>query len=153
MQKIQIRTATKADLPTLLEFEQGIITVERPFDETLKEGSITYYDIEGFISSENVEVIVAVAGTEIVSSAYGKIKTASPYLNHEQYAYLGFMFTKPEYRGRGINKMIIERLNDWAKSKNLKEVRLDVYSDNESAIRAYKKAGFKKHMVTMRIEI
>jgi ribosomal protein S18 acetylase RimI-like enzyme len=63
------------------------------------------------------------------------------------------MFTKPEYRGRGINKMIIERLNDWAKSKKLKEVRLDVYSDNESAIRAYKKAGFKKHMVTMRIEI
>jgi hypothetical protein len=29
-----------------LEFEQGIITAERPYDPTLKQGTISYYNIE-----------------------------------------------------------------------------------------------------------
>ena len=39
------REATLKDLHTLLEFEQGIIAAERPFDGTLKEGEIHYYDL------------------------------------------------------------------------------------------------------------
>jgi GNAT superfamily N-acetyltransferase len=153
MAEIQIRTARTTDLPILLEFEQGIITAERPYDKTLKAGHINYYDIGELILSDNSEVIVAVNTEEIVGSAYVKIKTALPYLDHADYAYLGFMFVKPEYRGRGINMLIIEALNEWAKSKGITEIRLDVYADNVSALRAYEKADFKPHLVNMRMRI
>lgn len=46
MNLIYIRKAQLSDLATLLEFEQGIITAERPYDPTLKEEKIHYYDIE-----------------------------------------------------------------------------------------------------------
>ncbi len=153
MTEIKIRLALLEELPTLLEFEQGIITAERPYDPTLADDPISYYDIKAMIESEDAEVIVAVADDNIVASAYAKIVKANPYFKHSHYAYLGFMFTLPEYRGQGINRKIIENLNFWAKSKNVNEVRLQVYDENDSAIRAYEKAGFKKYMVTMRMKI
>ena len=42
MHPINIRKAHPDDLEKLLEFEQGIISAERPFDPTLKEGKIHY---------------------------------------------------------------------------------------------------------------
>ena len=40
-----IRIATLKDLTVLLRFEQGVIEAERPFDPTIKECEIPYYDI------------------------------------------------------------------------------------------------------------
>jgi len=153
MKEIIIRKATLADLPVLQGFEQGIITAERPYDETLKTGQITYYDIKSLIETNETEVIVAVIGEEVVGSAYATIKDAKPYLKHSHYAYLGFMYVNPEHRGKGINKKIIEELKNWALSRNISELRLDVYNDNHSAIKAYEKAGFEKHLINMRMEI
>ena len=45
MNSIHIRKALLSDLATLLEFEQGIIAAERPYDPTLKKEKIQYYNI------------------------------------------------------------------------------------------------------------
>jgi ribosomal protein S18 acetylase RimI-like enzyme len=39
----------------------------------------------------------------------------------------------------------------WVKEKKLTEVRLDVYAENESAISAYEKIGFKPDLLKMRL--
>ena len=132
MQQIIIRKAHPNDLEKLLEFEQGIITAERPFDPTLKSEKINYYDIEKMISALDVEVLVAEIGSEIVSSGYARIVTAKPYLNHLNYAYLGFMYTVADHRGKGVNAKIIEALKKWCTLQNVFEMRLDVYNDNIS---------------------
>lgn len=110
MNSLNIRKARLDDLKTLLEFEQGIITAERAYDPTLKEGTISYYNIEKMISATDIEVLVAEIDAVIVGSGYARIAAAKPYLNHENYAYLGFMFTDPKYRGKGVNSKIIEAL-------------------------------------------
>ena len=148
---IYIRKATLDDLATLLEFEQGIIAAERPFDPTLKEGKINYYDIGKMIEANDVEVVVAVLNGQIIGSGYARIENAKPYLNHKLYAYLGFMFTHPDHRGQGVNTLIIEALTNWVRSQDILEMRLDVYNDNPSAIKAYEKVGFKKHLINMRL--
>jgi GNAT superfamily N-acetyltransferase len=153
MSKINIRKARLEDLNILLEFEQGIITAERPYDPTLKEGKINYYDIEKMITAAHIEVVVAEIGAKIVGSGYARIEAAKPYLNHDNYAYLGFMYTDPQHRGKGVNAIIIEALKEWCLSQKITELRLDVYNDNPSAIRAYEKVGFKKHLLNMRVEL
>ena len=151
MHQMIIRKAHANDLEKLLEFEQGIITAERPFDPTLKAEKINYYDIEKMISALDVKVLVAEIGSEIVSSGYARIVTAKPYLNHLNYAYLGFMYTVADHRGKEINAKIIEALKKWCTLQNVFEMRLDVYNDNISAIKAYEKSGFKKHLINMRM--
>lgn len=153
MSQINIRKATLEDLSILLEFEQGIISAERPFDTTLKEDPISYYDIEKMITAIDVEVVVAAIESEIVGSGYARIETAKTYLKHDNYAYLGFMYTDPKHRGKGVNAKIIEALKEWCRSHKIIELRLDVYNDNPSAIRAYEKVGFKKHLLNMRVQL
>lgn len=150
MQNLVIRKATLDDLDALLVFEQGVISTERPFDSTLKTGRTHYYDIEEMIAASHIELLVAELGNELIGSGYARIENAKPYLQHQQHAYLGFMYVKPEYRGKGINKMIIDALAKWSASQNITELRLDVYQPNEAAIKAYERAGFVKHMVHMR---
>lgn len=148
-----IREATEKDLEILLTFEQGIVTAERPFNSTLKDGEIHYYDLSEFIQSPDAILIVAEEDNEIVGSGYALIKKSEKdYNNFENYAYLGFMYVKPEYRGKGINKVITDELVGWSKSKGISEVRLDVYAQNESAIKAYEKAGFEPLLLTMRLK-
>lgn len=150
---VEVRRAIETEIEVLLSFEKGIIDTERPFDTTLKEGEIHYYDIIELIRCDQAEVLVAIVGDEIVGSGYAKILQAKPYQKFTQYAYLGFMYVKPEYRGQGINKKILDGLIQWAKLKNLTEVRLDVYDENVIAKIAYLKVGFKPNLLEMRLEI
>jgi len=153
MDKINFRAAEINDLPILYKFEQGIVSTERPFDPTLKNEHINYYNIRAMITANDVAVIVALVNDEIIASAYVKIKKAPPYLKFEYYAYLGFMYVRPKYRGQGVSQKVIEQAKIWAKLKNLNELRLEVYDENISAIAAYEKFGFKKHIIEMRVEI
>lgn len=150
--EIHIRRATLEDLPVLLDFEQGIVKAERPFDVTIREGKVNYYDLEKMVQDPKSCVIVAEADSKIVSSGYAIPKPARHYLDHEFYAYLGFMYTDEDYRGRGINALIVEALKKWSKEQGFKEIRLTVYNDNVGAIKAYEKVGFKKHIIEMRLE-
>ncbi|MET4543941.1 GNAT superfamily N-acetyltransferase [Pedobacter africanus] len=148
-----IRIAKPEDLSTLLEFEQGVISAERPFNPTLIDGKIQYYDLNYLMSTDEAVVAVAEEGGVAIASGYALIKKAEkPYFNFETYAYLGFMYVKPEYRGRGVNKLILDFLIDWSKEKGITEIRLDVYDKNESAIAAYEKAGFEPLLLTMRLK-
>ncbi|WP_367180458.1 N-acetyltransferase family protein [uncultured Muriicola sp.] len=130
MKNVRIREAVESDLATLLQFEQALIEAERPFDPTIRTGHLHYYDLKEFITNKEAMVVVAEVDGQIVSSGFGIAKTARSYLDHEQYAYLGFMYTLAEYRGQGINGKIVEV---------------------DPAIIAYEKVGFKKHIIEMRI--
>lgn len=150
---MNIRTAVLEDLPILYEFEQGIIATERPFDPTLRKGHITYYDLKEKILSDNSEIIVVEIDDEIIGSAFIEVRLAHSFQQFTNYAYIGFMYVKPEYRGKGISHQIIMALNAWADSRNLKEIRLEVYSANTAAQRAYEKSGFDKHIIEMRMAL
>jgi ribosomal protein S18 acetylase RimI-like enzyme len=151
MEKLIIRKAVLTDLETLIVFEQGVINAERPFDSTLKTQHTHYYDIEKMITAADVELVVAELNHEIIGCGYARIENAKPYLQHLHHAYLGFMYVIPEQRGKGVNKKIIDALAAWSYSKNITELRLDVYQNNEAAIKAYERSGFTKHMVAMRM--
>ncbi len=102
------------------------------------------------IDALEVTLVVAESDGILVGSGYARIEPAKPYLRQPLHAYLGFMYVEPAHRGKGINRMIIDALKAWALSRNITELRLDVYHANASAIQAYEKAGFSQHMINMR---
>jgi len=150
---VQIRKAIESEIESLLIFEKEIINTERPFDNTLKDGEIHYYDLIELIRSDKAELLVAVVNNEIVGSGYAKILRADVFQKYKEYAYLGFMYVKPGFRGQGINQKILNGLIDWAKGQNLTEIRLEVYDKNTKAKNSYLKAGFTPHLLEMRLEI
>lgn len=153
MENIVVRDAVLRDLEVLLGFEQEIIKAERPFDPTIRPDPVNYYNLSNYISDPTVKVVVAQWGSRVVGSGYALRKKARHYLDHQEYAYLGFMYVLPECRGKRINQQITQELMEWAREQGLFEVRLTVYEDNVPAIKAYEKSGFEKHLNEMRIRL
>ena len=146
---LKIRQATLNDLEILLEFEQLLIDYERNLTSHIKVGHINYYDIESFIKKPDAIVIVAETNGEIIGSGYALIRSNKTYKTPDKYVYLGFMYVKEEHRGKGVNKRIMNELIEWGKKSGYQIFKLDVYSNNSSAINAYQKAGFKGEELNM----
>ena len=151
MEHLTIREATLSDYDKLLEFEQGVIRAERPFDPTLGDDPINYYDIKELITAPHIQLLVAEHKNQLVGCGYARLQQAQAFLRHSTYAYLGFMYTDPQCRRMGVNRMIIDGLKAWAVSKGVFEIRLEVYSENVAAQVAYEKSGFSKHIIEMRM--
>ncbi|MFM1878761.1 MAG: hypothetical protein RLZZ241_1627 [Bacteroidota bacterium] len=148
--KIIIREAREQDIPALRDLEQELIRAERPYDPTIRQGPVWYYDIPALLLDPECRFVVAEIQDELVACAFGLKKEPRHYLDHKAYAYMGLMVTQAAHRGKGINGMLIEDLKRWAIGRGLFEMRLTVYDINEPAIRAYEKAGFVKHIAEMR---
>lgn len=142
-----------SDIDTLLDFEQGVIAAERPFDVSIKPDHVTYYNLEKLITGDDSLLLVAEENGILVGSGYALIMNSKPFEIHAKFSYLGFMFVDPNHRRKGINKLIIDDLIEWSKSKGMVEIRLDVFDKNEPAVRAYEKIGFSKTLVKMRMDI
>ena len=148
---VTIRQATRSDLAALLRFQQGVVEAERAFDPTLKDGSIQYYDIAALMTAADVHFLVAECGPVLVGCGFARIEAAQQYLKHPLHAYLGLMYVAPSHRGQAVSAKIIDALKAWCRGRQITELRLEVYSGNRAAIRAYQKAGFAEHMLEMRL--
>jgi GNAT superfamily N-acetyltransferase len=142
-----------ADLDVLERFQQGVVAAERPFDSTIKDQPVRYYDISALLASQEAMFVVAESGGEIIGCGFGRIEAAKEYLKHSRHGYLGLMYVDPAYRGRSANGKIIEALKSWCRSRGVTELRLEVYRGNAAAIRAYEKAGFSQLIVEMRMPL
>lgn len=151
MDAVIIRKADLDDLGVLLDFEQAVIEAERPFDPTLKSERAVYYDIPQLIDAPNVKIVVAELNGRLIASGYARIEESDEYLKHTHHSYLGFMYVMPEFRRKGVNKLIVDALLEWSREQKVREIRLEVYSTNAAAIRAYEKAGFSSYLLTMRM--
>ena len=150
MDTILIRPARLDDLDFLLEFEQAMIEAERPYDPTIKRGPTRYYDLPRLIESPDAEIVVAEIDGVVIASGYARIEKAEEYYEHTHHSYLGFMYVVPEHRGKGVNKRVLDKLLAWSQKRGVGEIRLEVYTENAAAIRAYEKAGFESNILTMR---
>jgi GNAT superfamily N-acetyltransferase len=148
---ITVRSAGPGDVPTLRRFEQGVIAAERPFDETLQPGAVRYYDLDAMVVDARVRFLVAESARTPVGCGFARLDPAKPYLRHAVQAYLGLMYVEPEFRGRGINRRVLDELKSWCRTQGVDELRLEVYSANLTAIAAYAGAGFGPHMLEMRL--
>ena len=147
------REATVDDLPRLMELEQAIIDSERPYNPSIKEENVTYYDLIGLVGEVDAKLLIVEDEGRIIGSGYAQIRESRPYFKHHRHCYLGFIFVESEFRGRGIAKTILNSLIHWGKSHGLNTFNLDVYSANESAVGVYEKLGFKPLTVNMELTL
>jgi ribosomal protein S18 acetylase RimI-like enzyme len=69
---------------------------------------------------------------------------AGSYLDHDDAtrAHLISMWTAPTHRQRGIGRLLVNEIIDWARLRDARTVQLMVVSSNEPAISFYQRLGF-----------
>ena len=146
-----LREAIPADISRLLELEQCVIEFERPLNSSLKSSNTFYYDLPHMLSADDTNLIVVEDSGNIIGTGYAQIRISKECLVHEKHSYIGFMFVSPNHRGQGLAQRIMERLTEWSEEKGVKDIYMDVYAQNESAIKAYNKAGFEPCLLEMKL--
>ena len=149
--KIHVRRAEPNDLAVLLEFEQRVIEEERPYNDAIRASDVKYYDIPGLLTDPDSCLLVAEVDGRVVGSGYAKVQASRSVFVHDKHTSLGFMYVEPDFRGKGINKVIIESLLEWSEGRGVPDFYLGVYADNRPAVRAYEKVGFKPNLIEMKL--
>ena len=150
---MHLRIATQDDLNDLLQFEQAVVEAERPFNQHIKAKQATYYDIPALINEINSQLLILEEKDQIIATGYIQIRPSKQSLSHEKHGYLGFMYVASEYRGRSLNRIVMDALIGWGKAQGIDVFYLDVYAENQAAINAYQKLGFKPSLVEMKLDV
>jgi len=90
-------------------------------------------------SSETSNYFVVMKNSKIIGCIGFNGNTARKM---KHYGTIGISVLK-EYWGRGIATTLLEKLISWSKEKGIKKINLDVFENNERAIKLYEKFGFK----------
>jgi len=151
--EVKFRQATIEDKEILLSLEQEVVEAERPYNSDIRENGAHYYDLDDLISSSQAQLLVGEVEGKIVATGYAQIRSSKTSLVHEKHSYLGFMLVLEEFRGLGINKLVVDLLVKWSKEQGADYVYLDVYDGNDSAVKAYQKVGFEKTLVEMKLKL
>jgi len=69
---------------------------------------------------------------------------SKPALDHDNHGYFGFMYVAEEYRGLGLNKVILQDLVSWGQQRGVyRFLSFEVYAENNSLFPCYEKFGFR----------
>ena len=132
--KIIIRRAVKDDCPRLLELVQELATYERAPDEVTV--TFDHFTESGFGKKPVWWAFVAEVDERIVGFALYYIRYSTW---KGQAMYLEDILITNEMRGKGIGKLLFDRLIEEAREKKFNRIIWQVLDWNEPAINFYKK--------------
>ncbi len=138
-QTFQIKHATRAEVPLILQLIRELADYERAPDDAVA----TEAQLDKVLFGENpsAEVILAREGAEPVGFAV-YFFNFSTWLGQPG-LYLEDLFVRPAHRGKGYGRLLLARLAQIARERDCGRMEWAVLEWNEPAIQFYKKLGAK----------
>jgi len=148
--EIKIRRAGKEDCPRLLELVQELADYEKAPDEV--SVSLEHFTNSGFGKNPVWWAFVAEEDGIILGFALYYIRYSTW---KGQAMYLEDIIVTEQVRGKGIGKLLMDRLIEEAREKGFKRIAWQVLEWNEPAINFYKKynADFDAEWVNVSINL
>lgn len=141
--EVNIRRAVKEDCPRLLELIKELAVYERAPDEVTVTSQ--HFEESGFGKNPVWWAFVATSPPSPLSGREGEViyGFALYYIRYStwkgQAMYLEDIIVTNEMRGKGIGKLLFERLIEEAREKKFNRIIWQVLDWNEPAINFYKK--------------
>lgn len=67
-----------------------------------------------------------------------------PFIKKRKWVQLDNIAVKSEYQNKKVGNLLLEKVKEWAKEKNINRIELTVYSFNTNTISFYEKKGFNE---------
>ncbi len=154
-----IRPATNADLPRLGRLGALLVKEHHDFDRLrfLPARNRTPADYASFLVSQlgDPDVIVLVADDhgDVIGYAYGAVEGYDYMSLRGPAGVLHDVIVDPEYRGRGVGRLLVDAALAQLKSRCAPRVVLSTAEANETAQRLFARAGFRRTMIEMTREL
>jgi GNAT superfamily N-acetyltransferase len=134
---MEIRAATEADVPLILQFIRDLATYEKLAHKVIATEAALRLSLFG--NPRFAEVIFAsVDGVEVGFALF--FHNYSTFLGQPG-IYLEDLFVKPEMRGRGVGKVLLAHLARLAKERGCGRLEWAVLNWNAPSIEFYQRIG------------
>lgn len=102
-----------------------------------------YY--RGLLADENVGLFVAEAEGRPVGFLHAVVRDAPPIpvFVPRRYALIDGIAVKAEFQHRGIGRMLMNAVHEWAGARGAIDIELNVYEFNQAAIAFYERLGYE----------
>lgn len=142
-----IETREKHIIKVLSIYEDGRLNLkEKGVNQWQNEGpslESLLVDMENnfsYVLVDEEEIVGTTAVTEGVDKTYLEIEGA--WLNGEDYVTVHRFAVSQKQRGKGYGKKMFQEIEELAKSKGIKNIRVDTHKDNESMNGLLKSLGY-----------
>jgi ribosomal protein S18 acetylase RimI-like enzyme len=154
---IKIRKATIDDIEAISELNLLIADHHADIDSFYARGEEVNKTFPSFLGEDLAKEtsinLVAETDGKIVGWFSGSIKREAPHLSEKTLGHIGSAFILPEYRRKGIAKLMFQEIVNWFKEKGAKMVDLSVDGRNLEGLRVWEGLGFKEYAKKMKMEI
>jgi len=151
--KIEIREATKADLPDIVELWKSIMDFHRNLDSFFtrsQEGHRNFLNwVTKEMESDTSELFIAETEGKILGYIKIQICDYPPVFEKKKYGMISDAIVNEKYRRKGIGEALFDRAMGWFKENDIERVELRVANINPVAQGFWKKMGFRPYMTTM----
>ena len=140
---VKVRRATVDDVAKLAELRRTFTLEDPTGGEALRsdyEDSFARIVTNGVESGRWVVWVAEVDGAIVSHVFVGTIeKIPRPIVEHEAIGYVTNVYTRPEYRGRGIGGRVLDAVTAWALESN---IELLLVWPSEASFAHYERHGF-----------
>jgi ribosomal protein S18 acetylase RimI-like enzyme len=107
------------------------------------------------LSNDNEFLVVGESDGKIIGAVLYKIMTNpdDEIFQERTFGYIQEMIVSESQRGKGIGKKLLNFAISDLKSKNISDIELNIWEDNEVGLEFYKKQGFKTIRRRMKAKI
>jgi N-acetylglutamate synthase-like GNAT family acetyltransferase len=130
MRAMDIRTATQADLPSLLTLINTAFAVERFFKN---QDRLSAEDLDAHFRS----------GTFLVKEDAGRITGCVYVTRHGDHAYFGLLAIDPAHQRTGIGRRLVAAAEEFARETGARFMDLKLINLREELPAIYQKLGYR----------
>ena len=111
--------------------------------------------VKTFIGSDTKQLFVAENNGNICAFAMIEIvvKPETPYAYEQKFLDLQELGTNESCKGKGYGKELINYIKQYAKQNSVNQIRLNMWSFNEGALKFYNKMGFSTFRRHLRLDV
>ena len=156
---VVIRRATKADLPVLGRLGALLVRAHYGFDPDrfmapapqIEEGYSWFLGTQ--LQDDDVAVFVAERGGEVLGYVYAGIEPRSWKELREEAGFIHDVVVDERGRRSGLAGALIQRANEWFRSRGMPRVLLWTADQNSAAQQLFTRLGFRRTLVEMTLEL
>jgi GNAT superfamily N-acetyltransferase len=154
-----IRSGTMGDCPLACELLREIDgqharmrpDVFQPFVDSAQQRD----RITRFVDQDDAEMLVAEIDSELVGLATVRVSTypEAPMFRAGSRVCLDDLVVRSEFRGRGIAAILVDRAAEWAQSRKIPSLVINVWNENEGGLAFFTENGFEPRCQQMELRI
>lgn len=150
---IVVRRAAVKDADVIHALWSGLNQYEAKLDPLLKKDTAFYRrsknEYTAALRKKNEFFLIAEENNVPLGYIYGWIEKAPYWIMPERRGFVCDVFVVPGKRGSGVGKKLMDDLSAVFASRGVTWMTLDVYPNNVTTRKIWKKLGFKEYIIEM----